>query len=60
LEKLGKRGETAPTTLAGLRAWASYLGELMNVEDWDWMFDEAGPTLVATLVEALGNLAVAS
>jgi hypothetical protein len=50
--------ETAPTTLAGLQAWASYLGKIMNVEDW--MFDEAGSTLVATLVEALGNLAVTS
>ena len=50
--------ETAPTTLAGLQAWAPYLGEIMNVEDW--MFDEAGPTLVATLVEALGSLKVAS
>jgi hypothetical protein len=50
--------ETAPTTLAGLQAWASYLGEIMNVEDW--MFNEAGSTLVATLVEALGNLAVTS
>jgi hypothetical protein len=36
--------ETAPTTLAGLQAWASYLGEIV--------FDEAGPTLVVTLVEA--------
>jgi hypothetical protein len=41
--------ETAPTTLAGLQAWASYLGEIMNVEDW--MFDEAGSTFIATLVE---------
>jgi hypothetical protein len=50
--------ETAPTTLAGLQAWAPYLGEIMNAEEW--MFDEVGPTLVATLVEALGNLKVAS
>jgi hypothetical protein len=50
--------ETAPATLAGLQAWAAYLGEIMNAEDW--MFDEAGQTLVATLVEALGNLAVTS
>src|SRR5258708_19145878 len=45
--------ETAPTTLAGLQAWAAYLGGIMNVGDW--MF-EAGPTLVATLDEAPGNI----
>jgi hypothetical protein len=50
--------ETAPPTLAGLQAWAAYLGEIMNAEEW--MFDEAGPRLVATLVDALGNLAVPS
>ena len=50
--------ETAPTTFAGLVAWASYLDEIRQVEAW--MFEGEGPTLVATLVEALGNLAVAS
>jgi hypothetical protein len=49
---------TAPTTVAGLQAWASYLGEFMNAEDW--LFEEAGPTFVATVIEAAGNLAVAS
>ena len=47
--------ETAPVTFAGLVAWSSYLDEIEP-----WMFEERGPTLVVTLVEALGNLAVAS
>jgi hypothetical protein len=50
--------ETAPTTFAGLVAWASYLDEIRRVEPW--MFEEEGQTLVVTLVEALGNLAVPS
>jgi hypothetical protein len=50
--------ETAPTTFAGLVAWASYLDELGKVEAW--MFEGEGPTLVVTLVAALGNLAVTS
>ena len=49
---------TAPQTFAGLQAWASYLDEVGQCESW--MFQEKGPTLVATLAEALGNLAVAS
>lgn len=49
---------TAAATLAGLRAWAAYLDEIREVETW--MLEEEGPTLVATLVEALGNLAVQS
>jgi hypothetical protein len=49
---------TAPTTFAGLVAWASYLDEIGKVEAWK--FEGEAPTLVATLVEALGNLAVAS
>jgi hypothetical protein len=49
---------TAPLTLAGLRAWASYLDEVRVVEEW--MLEDYGPTLVETLVEALGNLAVTS
>ena len=50
--------ETASTTLAGLAAWASCLDEIASVEAW--MVEEEAPTLVATLVEALGNLAVQS
>jgi hypothetical protein len=50
--------ETAPTTFAGLVAWASYLDEIRHCEAW--MFEDEGPTLVVTLVEALGNLAVTS
>jgi hypothetical protein len=50
--------EMAPTTFAGLVAWASYLDEIRKVEAW--MFEGEGTTLVVTLVEALGNLAVAS
>ena len=42
---------TAPRTIAGLRAWAAYLSEVET-----WMFEEEGPTLVATFAEALGNL----
>jgi hypothetical protein len=50
--------ETAPTTLAGLLAWVSYLDEIRKVEAW--MLEDGAPTLVVTLVEALGNLAVTS
>jgi hypothetical protein len=50
--------ETAPTTFAGLVAWASYLDEIREVEAW--MFEGEGPALVVTLVEALENLAVTS
>lgn len=50
--------ETAPTTLAGLVAWAAYLDEVRAVEAW--MFEGQGPALVVTLVEALGNLTVTS
>jgi hypothetical protein len=50
--------ETAPVTFAGLVAWSSYLDEIRQTEPW--MFEERGPTLVVTLVEALGNLAVPS
>jgi hypothetical protein len=50
--------ETAPTTFAGLQAWAAHLNDIRHVEAW--MFEDNGPTLVATLVEALGNLAVTS
>jgi hypothetical protein len=50
--------ETAPTTFAGLVAWASYLDEIRDADEW--MFEEGGPALVVTLVEALGNLAVTS
>jgi hypothetical protein len=47
--------QTAPTTLAGLVAWAAYLNEVEA-----WMIQEAGAPLVATLNTALGNLAVSS
>jgi hypothetical protein len=50
--------ETAPTTFAGLVAWASYLDEIRSVDPW--MFEEEGQMLVVTLVEALANVAVSS
>ena len=50
--------ETAPTTFAGLLAWASYLDEIGEVEAW--MLEDRAQALIATLAEALGNLAVAS
>jgi hypothetical protein len=50
--------QTAPTTFAGLVAWTSYLHEISKVEEW--MLQGEAPTLVETLVEALGNLAVTS
>jgi hypothetical protein len=50
--------ETAPTTFAGLLAWASYLDEIRQCEAW--MFEEQAPTLIVTLVERLGNLAVSA
>jgi hypothetical protein len=37
----------------------SHLNEIRHVDE-AWMFDEEAPTLIVTLVEALGNLAVAS
>jgi hypothetical protein len=49
---------TAPSTFAGLQAWAAYLAEIRHCDE-AWMFEEEAPTLVVTLVEALGNLAVA-
>jgi hypothetical protein len=50
--------QMAPTTFAGLQAWAAYLDQIRIVDGW--MFEEAAQTLVMTLVEALGNLAVSS
>jgi hypothetical protein len=50
--------ETAPITFAGLQAWSSYLNEIQHVEAW--MFEEAGPTLIVTLAEALTNLSAAA
>jgi hypothetical protein len=50
--------ETAPTTFAGLVAWASYLDEIGKVDPY--LFGDEGRTLVVVLVEALGNLQVAS
>jgi hypothetical protein len=50
--------ETAPTTFAGLVAWASYLDEIGQRDGG--MIEAEAPTLVATLVEALRNLAVVS
>ncbi len=47
---------TAPRTLASLRAWAAYLGEISDSGE-GWIFEEEGPALVATFAEALGNLA---
>jgi hypothetical protein len=50
--------ETAPTTFAGLVAWAMYLEEVRKVDAW--IFQEEGAALVVTLAEALRNLAVVS
>jgi hypothetical protein len=47
--------ETAPQTFAGLQAWASYLDEIRRCEAW--MFEDEAPTLIVTLVKALGNFA---
>ena len=47
--------ETAPRTLASLRVWAAYLEEIRS--DEAWMFEDGGPTLVATFAQALANLA---
>jgi hypothetical protein len=58
MDAFNKLIETAPATFAGLAAWASCLDEIASVEAW--MVEEQAPTLVATLVEALGNLAVQS
>ena len=50
--------KTAPTTLAGLQAWAAYLDELSSGTE-GWLFEDSAQTLVVTLVEALRNLQVA-
>jgi hypothetical protein len=47
---------TAPSTFAGLQAWAGYLAEIRHCDE-SWVFEEDAPALVVTLVEALGNLA---
>jgi hypothetical protein len=49
---------TAPQTVAGLQAWASYLDEIGGKEKW--MLEDEAPEIVKALVEALGNLAVTS
>jgi hypothetical protein len=52
---------TAPVTFAGLVAWAAYLDQIRR--DEEWMLEDrsyAASGLIATLVEALGNLEVAS
>jgi hypothetical protein len=50
--------QTAPATLVGLVAWAAYLHEIRQVEEW--LLEGEAPRLIETLVEALGNLQVAS
>jgi hypothetical protein len=50
--------QIAPTTFAGLVAWAAYLHQIRKVEEW--MLEGEAPRLIDTLVEALGNLQVAS
>jgi hypothetical protein len=52
---------SAPVTFAGLAAWAAYLDQIRR--DEEWMLEDrsyAASGLIATLVEALGNLEVAS
>jgi hypothetical protein len=48
---------TVPMTFVSLQAWSSFLNETARCEGW--MLQEEGPALVATLVEALENLAAA-
>jgi hypothetical protein len=50
--------KTAPTTFAGLQAWAAHLDEIREADED--MLEWAASALVVTLVEALGNLAVQS
>jgi hypothetical protein len=50
--------QTAPTTFAGLVAWAAYLDEIRTTEEW--RLHNKASALVVTLVEALRNLKVAS
>jgi hypothetical protein len=45
-------------TTANAESASAYLDEIRSVDPW--MFEEVGPALVVTLVEALGNLAVKS
>jgi hypothetical protein len=49
--------EMPAVSFAGLVAWASYLDE---IEEWMLEDSSAAARLIATLVEALGNLAVTS
>jgi hypothetical protein len=46
---------TAPQTLAGLKAWASYLDEVRKVEGW--MQEEEGPAIVKALAQAVTQCA---
>lgn len=50
--------ETAPTTFAGMVAWAAYLDEVRQAEVW--MIEDHGAKVVETLVEATRNLALSS
>ena len=42
---------TAPQTLAGLKAWASYLDEVRKVESW--MLEDQAEAIVQTLAKAI-------
>jgi hypothetical protein len=46
---------TAPQTLAGLKAWASYLDEVRKVESW--MLEDEAQAIVTTLARALTQCA---
>lgn len=48
--------ETAPISKAGLAAWVAYLDETGRSDEWDWLFEDVGTTMVATLAKALSNL----
>lgn len=53
--------ETAPVTFPGLVAWIAYLDEIRRENPWNFEdLPTASTTLIATLTEALGNLAVSS
>ena len=46
---------TAPQTLGGLQAWASYLNEVRETEAW--MLEDHAEAIVMTMARSLGSLA---
>jgi hypothetical protein len=45
---------TAPQTLASLKAWASYLDEVRVTEEW--MLEDQAAAIVKTAAQAIGNM----